>query len=65
MLIICAYCNSMMGEKEPFDDPSKTHGICPKCFMRVTNKFEIQKEIKKTGKGKDGSQPPTEPNSDS
>ena len=32
MKIICAWCKRVMGDKEPFDDKSITHTICPKCL---------------------------------
>ncbi len=32
MKIICSYCRLDMGEKEPREDLSKTHSICPDCF---------------------------------
>jgi hypothetical protein len=28
----CAYCQSFMGESEPFEDYSLTHGVCEKCI---------------------------------
>lgn len=28
---ICAWCQKDMGEIEPFEDKSITHGICPEC----------------------------------
>lgn len=31
MIRWCAYCQSYMGESEPFADFSLTHGLCPKC----------------------------------
>lgn len=31
MNIKCAWCKKDMGEKEPLDDKSTTHTICPKC----------------------------------
>lgn len=32
MKIVCAWCQKDMGEREPFDDPITSHGICPACF---------------------------------
>ena len=32
MKVICSYCNKNMGEKEPFDDDSASHGICKECL---------------------------------
>jgi methanogenic corrinoid protein MtbC1 len=31
MVLWCAYCQKVLGEKEPFENHSITHGICPKC----------------------------------
>lgn len=31
MEISCAWCKRHMGEKEPLEDRSVTHGICPPC----------------------------------
>ena len=31
MIIKCAWCGKYMGEKEPYEDKSVTHGICPEC----------------------------------
>lgn len=27
----CAWCKVTIGEKEPLDDPSETHGVCKWC----------------------------------
>ncbi len=32
MQAICSYCELDMGEREPFDDPRLTHGMCQECF---------------------------------
>ncbi len=32
MKIICSYCRLDLGEKEPFEDKSLSHSICPKCM---------------------------------
>ncbi len=31
LVIKCAWCGNCMGEKEPYEDKSVTHGICPEC----------------------------------
>ncbi len=31
LVIKCAWCGKCMGEKEPYEDKSVTHGICPEC----------------------------------
>jgi transcription initiation factor TFIIIB Brf1 subunit/transcription initiation factor TFIIB len=31
MRAVCAWCDADLGEREPLDDPSITHGICADC----------------------------------
>lgn len=31
---VCAWCGKDMGEIEPLDDDSITHGICDDCLLR-------------------------------
>jgi hypothetical protein len=31
MIIVCAWCKEVLGEKEPLDDKGETHTICDKC----------------------------------
>ncbi|MDP2729828.1 MAG: hypothetical protein Q8O55_05045 [Dehalococcoidales bacterium] len=31
LIIKCAWCGRYLGEKEPYEDKSVTHGICPEC----------------------------------
>jgi hypothetical protein len=31
MIVICAWCQKKMGEKEPLEDKSETHTICAQC----------------------------------
>ena len=38
MKIICSWCKKLIGEKEPFDDPSETHGKCPDCLEKEKKK---------------------------
>ena len=35
MIIKCAWCGKYLGEKEPYDDKSVTHGICQKCKAKM------------------------------
>jgi len=35
---ICCECKICFGRKEPLNDDSETHGLCPECF-----KLEMQK----------------------
>jgi hypothetical protein len=32
LIRICTWCKEKFGEKKPFKDKSKTHGICDNCF---------------------------------
>ena len=45
MIRICYRCKTVMGEKEPFDDKSETHGLCDPSFG--LEKIEIQIALKK------------------
>jgi len=40
---ICAWCNKDMGEKEPLEDESVTHGMCMECLRRVSH--EVPKTL--------------------
>jgi hypothetical protein len=32
MIRICYVCQQKFGEKEPYEDRSLTHGVCPECW---------------------------------
>ena len=51
MKIICAWCNTVLGEKEPFDEDSTSHSICLKCKDKVLKKLIEDKIEEKAGKG--------------
>jgi hypothetical protein len=34
MIRICSWCKKVIGEKEPLDDKSITHSICPECIKK-------------------------------
>ena len=34
MIVKCAWCGKTIGEKEPLEDKSVTHGICPECVKK-------------------------------
>lgn len=36
MIRICYRCQEAYGEKEPLDDKSETHGLCPVCLPKET-----------------------------
>lgn len=44
MKLLCAWCEkegkpALMGEREPLDDPSETHGHCPEHRLEVEAEF--------------------------
>ena len=41
---VCCVCGIMFGLKEPFDDDSETHGLCPECFKIEMAKIEAYQE---------------------
>ena len=32
MIRVCMTCDQIFGEKEPLEDKSETHGLCPVCY---------------------------------
>ncbi len=40
MKVICSYCRADLGEKEPFDNHTVTHGICPACVEYFKEQWE-------------------------
>lgn len=40
MIRICCVCKKVIGEKEPLDDKSETHTVCPDCFGKEIEKQE-------------------------
>lgn len=34
MIIKCSWCSEFIGEKEPLENRSETHTICPPCFAK-------------------------------
>jgi len=50
MIRICMRCHKVMGEKEPFEDKSETHGYCDPCLKIELRKIRrIQKKMRKEG----------------
>ena len=47
MIQICMDCEVIYGEKEPYEDRSYTHGLCPKCFKVRLEELEGKRELKK------------------
>jgi hypothetical protein len=33
MIRVCSRCDTVYGEKEPLDNPAKSHGLCKACFQ--------------------------------
>jgi hypothetical protein len=55
MLVICAYCGKIIGEKEPLEDKKISHGCCEECYLKELEKLEklkITTNTEKTNKGK-------------
>lgn len=40
MIRICSYCARILGEKEPLEDKSETHGICEECEEKENKKLD-------------------------
>ncbi len=54
MIRVCAWCKKVIGEKEPFEDKSVTHGICQDCYdlintSPICNKVKVGEIILKEG----------------
>ncbi len=53
MIIQCAWCKKIVGEKEPLQDKRVTSTICPECFKKLKKEIEKRKrEEKKHSSGK-------------
>lgn len=48
MILICAWCRQVLGEKEPLDNKDKTHGICKPCADDLKAKY-LMSEILTSG----------------
>jgi hypothetical protein len=40
MKIICSYCLNEIGEKEPLDNNSISHGMCKDCYTYYSKQIE-------------------------
>ena len=47
MKILCSWCGKQLGEKEPLDDQSDTHGKCPECLEKERRKSRRSKSVKR------------------
>jgi hypothetical protein len=46
MKIICAWCGSDLGEKEPYEDTDVSHGCCSECLEKLEREFrELPPEL--------------------
>ena len=43
MKLVCSFCHVALGEKEPLDDPTVTHGMCPACFHHFEQQWQGQR----------------------
>lgn len=41
---VCYNCKILYGVKEPLDDDSETHGLCPECFELEMAKLSKDQE---------------------
>lgn len=53
MVRTCSWCGKHIGEKEPLEDKTETHGICDKCAQEVEKKELNDKEEKMTKEKKE------------
>ena len=44
MIQVCMDCKIKYGEKPPYDNKSKTHGICKKCLAVRMKEIKKRKE---------------------
>jgi len=45
MIIICAWCQENLGEKEPMENKNITHGMCEKCKKQYDTEIANMKEV--------------------
>lgn len=45
MKIICSWCKKLLGEKEPFEDPSETHAKCAACLEKQKHQEQFHKKL--------------------
>jgi len=46
MIRICNWYHEpkVLGEKEPFEDKSETHTICPECYEKFKTALKLKKD---------------------
>lgn len=50
MIVHCSWCDSVIKEVEPFEDTNITHGICPKCAVKMLD--QVKSVLHTRGQGK-------------
>lgn len=45
MILICAWCKKVLGEKEPIEDKTATHGICKNCADKLKKKYHMTEAL--------------------
>lgn len=40
MRIMCAWCETFLGTKEPLEDHSETHGMCDICYKQIFDEVD-------------------------
>ena len=58
MVRICCYCQKIMGEKEPLENKSITHGICPDCNRKLEEQEKLNENQPPQKKGTYTAPPP-------
>jgi hypothetical protein len=51
---VCADCKKYLGEKEPLEDKSVTHGLCDECIEKVKKQFAALNERQPSALRADG-----------
>lgn len=36
MKVVCAWCKKDLGEKEPLEEKTVSHGMCEECYSSIT-----------------------------
>ncbi len=52
MISVCCRCNCVMGEIEPLEDKSETHGLCKDCLPQEIRMIKAMKERRRLLEGR-------------
>lgn len=55
MIIICAWCKSIIGEKDPIEINIETHGICEPCLINMIGRIQYDETLHMAEKAFGGS----------